>query len=198
MKNLFISTFIKFFFIMTPFFVLSIFLSMTKEYTKPAKTKLSILVTLTITIICFILFLFGNYIFIIFGITLDSFRIGTGILLFLTAINLAGNTDSYSKHNEGDEIAIVPLAIPITVGPGTIGTLLVMGGELGTYYEKAVAFSAIFLSILCVGFILYLSGFIERIIGKKGISVISKLTGLIIAAIAAQIVMTGIKGFLMK
>jgi multiple antibiotic resistance protein len=196
MKSLFITTFIKFFFILTPFFVLSTFISMTKDYLKPAKRKLALMVTLTIIIICFILFLFGNYIFILFGITLDSFRIGTGILLFLTSITLVGSYDSSSKNVEDEDIAIVPLAIPITVGPGTIGALLVMGGELQTFHEKLVAGFAVLLAILCVGLLLYVSSFIERILGKKGIAVLSKLTGLIIAAIAAQIVMTGINNFL--
>ncbi|HEY1406787.1 MAG TPA: MarC family protein, partial [Spirochaetota bacterium] len=79
--------FIRFFFLLTPFFALSVFLSMTHGRRERERKRLAILVTLSVLAVCFILFLCGNYIFYLFGITIDAFRIGAGALLFITAIS---------------------------------------------------------------------------------------------------------------
>ncbi|MGE0050422.1 MAG: MarC family protein, partial [Arcobacter sp.] len=93
--DLFISTFLKMFFIMTPFFVLSVFLTVTNEATIKQRKALAIKVTISVVIASMILLFFGKNLFSIFGITLDAFRIGAGALLFITAVELVkGNKDS--------------------------------------------------------------------------------------------------------
>ena len=77
----FFAIYVKFFFIMTPFFVTTIFLSITKGIETSEKQKLALKVTLAISVTCLIILFFGKYIFELFGITLDSFRIGAGALL---------------------------------------------------------------------------------------------------------------------
>ncbi|ACZ12091.1 MarC family protein [Sulfurospirillum deleyianum] len=195
----FFAIYVKFFFIMTPFFVTTIFLSMTKGIDEGDKKRLAIKVTLAISMTCFIILFFGKYIFELFGITLDAFRIGAGALLFLTAIDLVQKeikadvtcqTD-ISKH------AVVPLAIPVTVGPGTVGALMVMGAEIDTLNEMLLGSSALLGAIVSIGLLLYLSGHIERLIGRTGLIVLSKVTGLVLAALAAQLIFTGIKNFLL-
>ncbi|MGB1227258.1 MAG: MarC family protein, partial [Poseidonibacter sp.] len=90
----FISTFLKIFVIMTPFFVLSVFITVTNEASKKEKKDLAIKVTISVIVMSLILLFFGKHIFSIFGITLDAFRIGAGALLFLSAVDLVkGNKD---------------------------------------------------------------------------------------------------------
>ncbi len=196
MPGLFVNTFVKFFFLLTPFFLLSTFLSMTKDMDEGKKRKIALKSTLSIVIVCIILFLIGNQIFAVFGITLNSFRIGTGILLFFSAIVLVQGPKGEQQHNDSDDIAVVPLAIPVAVGPATTGALLVMGGELGSLAEKIVGICAIIAAVVCTGVFLFISGSIERVVGKQGLSILSKITGLILAALAAQMIMTGAVGFL--
>lgn len=200
MSNLsfFFSIYIKFFFIMTPFFVASVFLSMTKGIEEKEKKRLSIKVTFAIAIACLIVLYFGKYIFELFGITLDAFRIGAGALLFLTAVDLVQKDVNTEVTCKGDlaKHTVVPLAIPITVGPGTVGALMVMGAEMKSIMDVTIGSLALLSAIVCVGFMLYLSGSIERIMGKSGLIVLSKVTGLILAALSAQIIFTGIKNFL--
>lgn len=194
-----VSIFIKFFFLMTPFFVLSMFLSMTQEYSHQERKHLALRVTRAIIVTCAILLFFGKYIFDIFGITLDAFRIGAGALLFLTAVSLINGSKSGSnpsKEEDSSQIAVVPLAIPITIGPGTVGALLVMGAGLKSISEIASGFLALILAVCCVGAMLYFASSIEKIVGKSGLTILSKLTGLILAALSAQIIFTGIKNFL--
>lgn len=196
--DIFISTFLKMFFIMTPFFVLSVFLTMTQYSTSKEKKALAIKVTISVVVISLILLFFGKHIFSVFGITLDAFRIGAGALLFLAAVDLVKGTKDGGKGGNKDisQLAIVPLAIPVTIGPGTIGILLVMGASFEDTSSMLMGSLALVWAVLVIGIMLYSSSLIERIIGKQGLLVISKITGLFLAALSAQIVFTGIKNFL--
>lgn len=194
----FFAVFIKFFFIMTPFFVTTIFLSMTKGSDESDKKRLALKVTFAIAISCLIVLYFGKYIFELFGITLDAFRIGAGALLFLTAVGLVQNDVSAkpSCNTDISKHAVVPLAIPVTVGPGTVGALMVMGADMKTMMDVGLGSLSLLCAIGSVGTMLYLSSNIEKLIGTSGLIVLSKVTGLILSALSAQIVFTGIKNFL--
>jgi multiple antibiotic resistance protein len=196
--SFFFSIYIKFFFIMTPFFVTTIFLSMTKGSSESDQKRLALKVTLAIAISCLVVLYFGKYIFDLFGITLDAFRIGAGALLFLTAVDLV-QKDVNSKPSCDADItkhAVVPLAIPVTVGPGTVGALMVMGAEMKSVLDVGLGSLSLLCAIASVGVMLYLSSKIEKLIGTSGLIVLSKVTGLILSALAAQIIFTGIKNFL--
>ncbi|MFT7003234.1 MAG: multiple antibiotic resistance protein [Sulfurimonas sp.] len=194
----FIPTFLKMFFIMTPFFVLSVFLTLTDGATNQEIRSLAIRVTISVIIISLVLLFFGKYIFEIFGITLDAFKIGAGSLLFLTAVELVrGNKEGQKLGDRNlSDIAVVPLALPITIGPGTIGILLVMGAEFRSFPHMLFGSFALICAILLIGLMLFLSSSINKFIGKQGLLIISKITGLFLAALSAQIVFSGIKNFL--
>ena len=196
--DFFISTFIKMFFIMTPFFVLSVFLTITNEATLNEKRRLAGKVTFSVVVISLVLLFFGQHIFKIFGITLDAFKIGAGALLFLTAVGLIyGNKDGQKLTDTNlSDLAVVPLALPITIGPGTIGVLLVMGAEFSSFSKLVLGSLALLCAIILIGTMLYLSSLIEKFIGKNVLLIISKITGLFLAALSAQIMFDGIKNFL--
>lgn len=196
--ELFISTFLKIFFIMTPFFVLSVFLTMTGDVSIKEKRALAIKVTISVIITSLILVFFGKHIFSVFGITLDAFRIGAGALLFLSAVDLIKGSKEGTKASEANilDLAVVPLAIPITIGPGTIGILLVMGATFNNTSSMLIGSFALICAVLVIGIMLYTSSFIEKFIGKQGLLVISKITGLFLAALSAQIIFTGVKNIL--
>ena len=196
--DLFISTFLKMFFIMAPFFALTVFLTVTQEASAKEKKALAIKVTISVIITSMILLFFGKHIFTIFGITLDAFRIGAGALLFLTAIELVKGSKDSAKVGDKDvlQLAVVPLSIPVIVGPGTIGILLVMGATFEDTSSMLTGSLALISAVLVIGFMLHSSSVFEKMIGKQGLLVISKITGLILAALSAQIVFTGIKNFL--
>lgn len=195
MIALFVSTFIKFFFLLTPFFVLSTFLAMTTNYSPRQRTALAIQVTVAVLIVSAVILAAGNFVFQVFGITLDAFRIGTGILLMLTAIKMVSGAEPDAAEG-ADNLAVVPLAIPVTVGPATTGALLVMGGDTHSLAELVIVVSALALAIVLVGVILLSSAAVERIVKKRGLTILSKITGLILSALAAQLIMAGVKAFL--
>jgi multiple antibiotic resistance protein len=136
--SLFLSLWIKLFFVLTPFFGLTMFLSMTEDYEAPRRRKLALSVAIAVAISCLALFFVGLQIFSILGITVDAFRIGAGVLLMLSGISLVNGKAATAVAAGSDDVAVVPLAIPIFVGPATIGTLLVLGAELDTLTTKMI------------------------------------------------------------
>ncbi len=193
---LFVSLWIKLFFVLTPFFGLTMFLSFTEGYSEARRRKLALSASAAVAVLCLMLFFVGRQIFLVFGITLDSFRIGGGVLLLLSGIGLVhGKPGSAGTSADGD-VAVVPLAMPIIVGPATTGTLLVMGAELTVLWDKAIGCLALLSAVTCIAVVLLAGSFIHRSLGARGIAILSKLTGLILAALAAQMIMAGIQGFL--
>ena len=196
--DLFISTFIKLFFILSPFFILSMFLSLSKNLEGNERRKVAVAYTFDIILICVILYLIGDLIFKLFGITLDAFRVGAGALLFLSSVDMVrGSGYSVEREIKGS-FTVVPLAIPITVGPAVTGTLLVMGADVHTTLEKTIGCFAVTAACICLGGILLLATKIERLTGKTGLEILSKLTGLVLSALAAQIVFTGARNLLSR
>lgn len=193
----FISTYIKMFFIMTPFFVLSVFMSVTETADDKTTKALALRVSLAIVLITLVILFFGKHIFSLFGITIDAFKIGAGAILFLTAVSLVNGSKNDIKSSPETliELAVVPLAIPITIGPGTIGMLLVFG----ITYEKMELFIvslALVCAVLTISAMLYSSNYIKKFIGRQGLLVMSKITGLILAGLSAQLIFEGAKAML--
>lgn len=176
--------------------MLSAFLSLTREFQDFEKKRLAIKVTIAVMISSFVIYLFGKYIFELFGITLDAFRIGAGTILFLSALSMISDGNNTANKSNNHNIAVVPLAMPMTVGPGVIGVLLVMGAEADSIVERLIIGAALFLAVISLGIILYLSSGIKRLLGEEGLVIIPKITGLFVSAIAAQVIFTGIQNFL--
>ena len=123
----FVALAFKFFFLFTPFFALSMFLAMTAEKDEAERRVLAHRVAFATIVIAGLLLFFGQVIFDLFGITVDAFRIGAGILLLLTAISLMNPKVVATK--EGEDISVVPLAMPVIVGPASCGARGCMSGS---------------------------------------------------------------------
>ena len=196
----------QFFILLTPFAVLSAFLSMTQECTARERMRVALRTGIATVIACVALLYFGNFIFMLFGIHIDAFRIGGGTILFLNAIGLvrgSGNGNGSGRAAEGkenpeeyDDVAVVPLAIPITVGPGTTAALIVMGAGNGDWKAGAVNLLSLLVAIGALTVLLTMGNQAERFFKKKGITIISKVTGLFLSAFAAQMIFQGIKNIL--
>ncbi len=196
MAHFFVSVWLKFFFLFTPFFALSMFLSMTSGFAEADRRRLAWRVVGATALLCLALFFFGRFIFTVFGITLDAFRVGTGGLLFLSAVTLIQAGPPCARAGDDEDIAVVPLAMPVIVGPGTIGALLVLGAEIPTSLRKGIGCAALLLAVVCVGLILRMAVSIEQWIGRRGLNILSKITGLVLAALAAQLILAGVRHFL--
>lgn len=180
------------------------FLSMTQGWAMRQKRLLALRIGIAAFCTCMILLFFGKWIFEAFDITLDAFRIGGGALLFLSAVGLVNGKveDKKPLAVEDDsearisDIAVVPLAIPVTVGPGTIAALLVIGADASTVKTHLLSAGALALALFCLTSILFVATWIEQKFGRHVIVILSKVTGLILAAMASQMIFTGVRSFL--
>jgi multiple antibiotic resistance protein len=190
------AVFVRYFFILTPFFVVAVFIALTENETDKVRHDLAIRITAGLCVLTLLMLFCGEAIFSLFGITVEAFRVGAGALLFLSAVSLVNGkvTVPESKRSIMD-LAIVPLAIPVTLGPGAIGVLFVIGSETSGLRDRLLTCLALLAAVLCVGAILYLSSELKRIIGRSGISMLSKLTGLVLAALSSQMIFSGIATF---
>jgi len=194
--DLFLDIFTKVFFILSPFFSVSMFLLLSGDMDRRTRNYCALRTSVAILVICFVVYFFGNLIFQGPRHYGPAFQVGAGTLLFLTAISMVSGKRSEIGPDRESDFAVVPLAIPMIVGPGTIGTVLVLGMEIGDAREKAIAAAAILLAVLMISLFLFLAVPIGRLLGQKGLQMMMKLTGLILTAIAAQIIFTGVRALL--
>ena len=199
--------FIKFFFLLTPFFVTSMMLTATPDWPSKSRRKLALLIGFSGLIICYTLLFFGRFIFDAFGITVDAFRIGGGLLLLLSGITLVNGKATTPSKKYADpqpeftddkisNIAVVPLAMPVMIGPGTSAAILIQGSQLETLMDYVHTMTSVSAAILAVTVILYLATWLEKKLGHQGLAILSKLTGLVLSALGAQLMGDGINNLL--
>ena len=184
--------------LLNPSAVLSTFLALTAD--EDERTRRNIALRSAAAVICagVVLYFSGAVIFKIFGINIDVFRIGGGVILMVCAIKLVlGGNGKKEENNESytGDIAVVPLAVPMAVGPGTSAGLIVIGMAEKTFTTVLFNLGAIVLATLLLTCLLLAGTKAERTLGKRGISVITKLTGLFLSALAAGMILEGVRNF---
>jgi len=201
---LYLHIFITLFSILNPLGVIPIFLAVTADENALEK-KITIKRTTTAVIIILILSAYlGDYLLKFFGINIDSFRIAGGILLLLMAVHMLQAKIPSTKTNdtetneaiEKEDVSIVPLAIPLTAGPGTISTVILFSSNMHTFFDKTVLSIIIVLAAVTIWPILTLSRTIGERLGATGLNVATRIMGLILAAIAVQFIIEGIHAFI--
>jgi multiple antibiotic resistance protein len=144
----------------------------------------------------------GGFILKVFGINLPSIKAIGGVVLLLIAINMiqgkeiVATNQTREEHQAAqnkDDIAIIPLAIPILFGPGVITTIIVLSEKSKTVIEKAYLLGAIFLASVITYAILRNASYISKYLGVNGLKIVTRLMGLIIGAIAFLFLVGGVK-----
>lgn len=136
------------------------------------------------------------------GINLPAFQVAGGIILFLMALSMLSaeespikqTTEEQKEKRTAETGAIVPLAIPIIAGPGSISTVIVSVNDFpGILNQLFLSFSALLVSLV-MGALLYFASNLEKLIGTSGINIINRLGGLILTAISIQTMANGFIG----
>lgn len=184
--------------LLNPFAVLSTFLAMTPRWTERERRMLVLRAMITVIVAGVTLFFGGSVIFSLFGINIDVFRIGGGVILMVCAISLiwgkAGAADD-NGDDPGHDIAVVPIAIPMAVGPGTAAGLIVIGLENHELWMTVSNLAALGFATALLAGLLLLGTRAERLLRRRGIAIITRLTGLFLSAIAAGMILDGVKSF---
>jgi len=195
--------FMAIFVLMNPFSLLGIYLDITKKFSTDFKKKLLITMTVAVNVILFS-FLFGGEIILqFFGIDLAGFTVAGGILILLMGLSMvkAQNHESQHKSEEGEDaksspnpssIGVVPLALPILAGPGTISVVI----NNANIYNGFNGYLAISIGIILVSIIVYVvfrfAGVISKKIGQTGLNIITRVMGLILMAISIDMIAKGL------
>lgn len=183
---------------------LSIFLQLTHKFPVLHQRKTAITCGLAITAIMVGSIWIGAGLLDLLGITISSFRFAGGIILLLVGLSMLQSQESPVNHTPADDaaaeqrhsIAVVPLALPIIIGPGAISTLVIASNDYSTVGFK------LWLSFLCVvlaavmTLILYFGSSIGKLVGESVIKVITRIMGMIIMAIAVGMLANGLVGLI--
>lgn len=181
---------------MDPFGTVPIFAGLVKRFPTPKQKKLAFQAVLLAFFVIIAFAIFGEQVLAFLGISLPSIQASGGLLLLLVALELLTGKNERPKGEEDINVALVPLGTPLLAGPGAIAATIVFVNQATTLSD----YIAIGLAIFSVHLIVYLSlRFsipIIKLLGAGGISVATKLAGLLLAAIAVQLVVDAIFEFI--
>jgi multiple antibiotic resistance protein len=201
-----VTTFVAIFAIVNPIGAMTFFVVLTRAYPKEVKKRVIERAILAATLALLIFALIGNYIFLIFGTSIPAFRIAGGILLFSIAFAMMQGERSRTQLTpqdrqealEREAIGIVPLGIPMLAGPGAITTVIALMADATSpaldTLRVVVILGSILGTMLASWIMLTYADVIFRRIGRMGAYAISRIMGLILAAIAVQFIILGIQG----
>lgn len=192
------------FFVVDPIGVVPLFLAMTSGDSNEKIRRTALRACLVACGMMLFFALFGTVIFKVFGVSLGAFRVAGGILLLITALDMLRARPSETRttpteEQEGvvkEDVAIVPLAIPLLSGPGAIATAMVLMAKGETLLSAVPVLAAIVLTFVASYFILRASGMIQRVLRQSGVAIVERVMGLILAAIAVQFIADGGKELL--
>jgi multiple antibiotic resistance protein len=187
-------------FIVDPIAVVPTYLVITQAQTSAQRAKTAQRACIAATLILVAFALFGTVIFHVFGITIEAFRIAGGLILWVVAMDMLHGQrttqESGTEVAEGrakEDVAVTPLAMPMLAGPGAISTIMVLAGQARSPTEKVIVHAAIIATMAISLLILRLGENVVRRMGATGIRVMTRIMGLLLAAIAVQFVITGVR-----
>jgi multiple antibiotic resistance protein len=188
------------FFVVDPLAVVPIFLGMTRQDSEEKRRAMALRASITACCVLVVFALAGTLVFRLFGFTLGAFKVAGGILLMLTSIEMLAArpprtrvTEEEAREGEGrEDIAIFPLAIPLLAGPGAIATVMTLMARAGRMVYAVPVILSIIVTCAASYFILRAAGRVARLLGVTGLTVLNRIIGLFIAALAVQFIFDGV------
>jgi multiple antibiotic resistance protein len=198
-----IKFFIVFFVVVDPISLIPLFAGLTEGESPRYKQLMAVKSAALALGICILFALIGAPFLDLMGISLNSFRIAGGTLLFLIAIEMVFARDSGTRATaservearEREDISVFPLAFPFIAGPGALATLLLSAGELSGHPGQFAAFLGVVALVIGICLVLMLAAPpLMRALGVTGANVTKRLSGVVLAALAVQFMTDGIRG----
>ena len=204
--ELFLSAFAVLVVIIDPPGCAPIFATLTKGTSRKHQTSMAFKSVLIAAIILFGFAYGGEWIFAKLGISLDALRIAGGIMLFIIGLNMVFEKrtekregrveDALEEASSPEDISVFPMGIPMIAGPGTMASLLIMMGKAAGRPQELAILAALAAVLLVTLLSFLISGFLIKLMGKSATDVLTRVLGVLLATLAAQFVLDGIKGAL--
>ncbi len=187
--------------IVNPIGTVPLFLSLTLSQTPNFRRRTALFTSVSVIVVLLIVLIAGEMILNFFGITVSSFRVGGGILILLMAISMMHARLSPVRHTEEEgqdaiekgSVAVVPLGIPLLAGPGAISTVIVYAHSSSSPMHYIILGCEIIGVGLIVLVCLRLAPLIASRLGKTGMNIVTRIMGLIMAAISIEFITGGLK-----
>ncbi len=197
----FLAVFITFFAVIDPIGTIPVFIAVTDQYDAKTKRRVALIATLVSACVLLFFLVVGEIVLTALSIPLSAFQISGGIVLFLFALNMIfgdSKPDEEIKLLEDShkETAIFPLAVPSIASPGAmLAAVLLTKNSVFTLWEQ-IQTAFVMLSVLVLVYVLMLlAGFINRLVGSSGASVISRVMGLILSSVATTHILSGLSEY---
>ena len=190
------------FFVVDPFSAVPFFLAMTRDHTAEERRVTALRASVAAGLVLAVFAIAGAWVFKLLGISLGAFKIAGGVVLLLLALDMIRTQPSRTRITEGEveagahkeDIAIVPLAMPLLAGPGGIATAIVLMARArgGPWWHAIPVLVAI--TLTAVGTYVILAGATrtERVLGRTGLAILERAAGLLLVAIGIQFMLDGL------
>lgn len=196
-----ITGFVTLFVIIDPIGLTPLFVALTQGMTQKRRKSIALRAIVVAFFVLSLFTLFGEAVLGFVGISMPAFRIAGGLLLFLTALDMLfqrrskRREDQAEEEDHSDDPSVFPLGIPLIAGPGAIATMILLAGQQPGILGLATTL-AVMVSVLVIAFFLFITaGWLEKVLGKTGINVVTRLLGMLLSALAVQFVLDGLRAF---
>jgi multiple antibiotic resistance protein len=190
------------FFVVDPVAAVPFFLAMTRKDSVEKRRETALRAAVTTGIVLSSFALAGAWVFRILGISIGAFKIAGGVVLLLLALDMIRTQPSRTRITEGEveagadqeDVAIVPLAMPLLAGPGSIATAIVLmsRARAGPWWHALPVLGAILATAVASYLILAGPARTERVLGRTGLAILERAAGLLLVAIAIQFMLDGL------
>ncbi len=190
---LFLTSFVALLVIIDPMGNAAVFTGLSRHYSRRDSAKIAVKATLIATLVLLIFGAFGDKLLSFMGVTYEAFKIAGGLLLFYTAFKMVLGGHEQTDPQAGEDIAIFPLAIPLMAGPGAITAFILLLQEAQTtatsfWWVVGAMVAVELLSCACLIAAVHL----KKLLGTSTLSILARIMGILLAALAVQFVLDGV------
>ncbi|WP_204114628.1 MarC family protein [Shimia biformata] len=195
-----ITAFVTLFVIIDPIGLMPLFVALTQGASVAERRSIALRSCATALALLTVFTFFGESVLGFVGISMPAFRIAGGVLLFLTALDMlferrTKRREDQAEEEETPDPSIFPLALPLIAGPGSIATVILLAGQNPSLMGSVMVLGVAAAVLLVVLAFFLLAPMLERLLGRTGINIATRLLGMLLAALAVQFILTGLRDF---
>ncbi len=200
MLDLLVPAFVTLFVIVDPIGLSPLFIALTQGMTDDERRRVGRRALLISFLLLLAFGLFGESLLTAIGISIPAFRISGGLLLFLTALDMLFERRSDRRERQANEPSadpsVFPLAMPLIAGPGALTTMILLTSRNSGDIPALVGINLVMVAVLALVYLAFrLSGLFARALGQTGIVVLTRLFGILLAALSVQFVLDGLRDY---
>ena len=187
--------------ILNPIGVIPLFINLTYNQAAAERNRTALVAAVTVGVVLAVSLLCGELILDFFGISVASFQVAGGVLILLNSLSMlqakmgaTRQTEEEAQETaEREDVAVVPLGVPLTAGPGAISTVILYGHKPALFGRSVILLGGIVIVAVIVWAAFRLAPLISRALSRTGINIVTRLMGLIMAAIGIEFIAAGLR-----